>query len=266
METMLLENRQHLPFTLDAGIGKRAAIGLVVLATDHTVEHEWRQMLHLDGVAFYESRIYNDATVTPETLKEMERGIAASAKLILPGEHLDALAYGCTSGTMVIGEERVFEQLREARPGIACTTPVTGALAGMAALGVRRIALLTPYIDRINQMMRAWFEARGLAVPVMGSFNHDNDNEVARIDAASIEAAALELGRHPAVDGVFVSCTSLRVAELVERLEGKLGKPVSASNHAMAWHALRLAGYRDPVPGFGRLFRLDAPAKLHSAA
>ena len=94
----LLVNRQKLPFTLDRGIAHRAAIGLVVLATDQTIEHEWRQMLCLDGVAFYESRIYNSPTITPETLAEMASGIAAAAALIKPGIPLDALAYGCTSG------------------------------------------------------------------------------------------------------------------------------------------------------------------------
>jgi maleate isomerase len=77
---------------------------------------------------------------------------------------------------------------------------------------------------------------------------------VARITTASIEAAILDLGRHDAVDAVFVSCTSLRAAEIVARTEAKLGKPVTSSNHAMAWHALRLAGYRDRLSGFGRLF------------
>ncbi|HZS82550.1 MAG TPA: aspartate/glutamate racemase family protein [Stellaceae bacterium] len=252
----LLVNRQNIPFALDEGIAHRAAIGLVVLATDHTIEHEWRQMLRLDGVAFYESRIMNSATITPETLAEMERELTRSAAVIRPGEHLDVMAYGCTSGTMVIGEDKVFARLREARPGIACTSPITGALAGLKALGARRIALLTPYVDRINRMMRDYIEARGIAVPVMGSFNHDNDNEVARIAAPSLEAAILELGAEPSVDAVFVSCTSLRVAALIEHLEARLGKPVTSSNHAMAWHALRLAGYRDPVPGFGRLMRL----------
>jgi maleate isomerase len=126
----------------------------------------------------------------------------------------------------------------------------------MAALGCRRIALLTPYMDRINRMMRDWLVSRGLSVPVMGSFNHENDNEVARITSESIEAAILELGRHDAVDAVFVSCTSLRVAEIVDRVEVKLGKPVTSSNHAMAWHTLRLAGYRDRIPGFGRLLQV----------
>jgi maleate isomerase len=252
----LVVNRQHIPFELDGGIAPRAALGLVVLATDHTVEHEWRQMLGgLDGVGFYEARLHNAPEITPEKLREMEKDIARTAALILPAERLDVLAFGCTSGTIVIGEEQVFARLGEARPGIHCTTPITAALAGMKALGCPRVALLTPYIDRINRMMRDWLEARGLRVPVMGSFNHENDNEVARIDAASIEKAILDLGRHEAVDAVFVSCTSLRVAALVERTEAALGKPVTSSNHAMAWHALRLAGYHDPVPGFGRLFK-----------
>jgi maleate isomerase len=251
-----LVNRQRIPFKLDEGIAPRAALGLVVLATDHTMEHEWRQMLGgLEGVAFYEARLYNAPEVTPETLRDMEKDIAPTAALILPGERLDVLAFGCTSGTVAIGEGQVFARLREARPGIPCTTPITAARAAIKALGARRIALLTPYVDRINRMMRDWLQEREVEVPVMGSFNHENDNEVARISMASIEEAILDLGRHDAVDAVFISCTSMRVAEIVERTEAKLGKPVTSSNHAMAWHALRLAGFRDPVAGFGRLLR-----------
>ncbi len=251
----LAVNLEHLPFALDQGIARRAAIGLIVLATDHTIEHEWRQMLRLDGVAFYESRILNDAAINPETLARMESRLAEATGLIRPGERIDAVAFGCTSATVVLGEETVFRRIREARPGVACTTPITAALAGFQALGCRRVALLTPYVERVNRMMRDYLQARGLQVPAMGSFNHEDDNEVARIDAASVAAAVRTLGGHPAVDGVFVSCTSLRVAALVEGLEAELGKPVTSSNHAMAWHALRLAGCADPVPGFGRLLR-----------
>ena len=249
-------NKQNMPFELDAGVAHRAAIGLVVLATDNTIEHEFRQMLRIDGVAFYESRIYNSSDITTETLAEMESGITAAAGLIMPGAQLDVMAYACTSGAMVIGEETVFARLREARPGIACTTPITAAMAGLAKLGAARIALLTPYVDEINQSMRRFIEARGIAVPVMGSYNHGNDLEVARISAKSVRDAALELGREPTVDAVFVACTSIRLAAGVEALEAELGKPVTSSNHALAWHCLRLAGYHEPVPGFGRLFRV----------
>jgi maleate isomerase len=252
----LLVNRQHIPFALDRGISWRAALGLIVLATDHTIEHEWRAMLGgLDGVAFYESRLMNSATISPETLLQMEGELAGAAGLIRPGERIDVMAFACTSGALVIGDANVAARIREARPGLAVTTPMAAAIAAFAALGARRVALLTPYVDRINQMMRRHLEEQGIGVPVMGSFNHDNDNEVARIDAASLAAAMRDLGAHPAVDAVFVSCTSLRIAALVEDLEREIGKPVTSSNHALAWHSLRLAGYREAVAGYGRLMR-----------
>ncbi|MGH6933851.1 MAG: maleate cis-trans isomerase family protein [Dongiaceae bacterium] len=247
--------KTHLPFKVDGGIAHRARIGLIVLATDHTIEHEFRQIMKIDGVALYESRIHNSAQINAETLAEMERGMAAAAGLILPGTELDVVAYGCTSGTVIIGEEQVFARIREARPGVACTTPITAGIAGLKQLGVGRIALLTPYVDQVNQWFRRFVEDRGIAVPVMGSFNHEDDNEVARITQDSIKNAVRDLAREPGVEGVFVSCTSLRVASIVEELERELGKPVTSSNHALAWHCLRLAKVNDAVPGFGRLFR-----------
>jgi maleate isomerase len=90
----------------------------------------------------------------------------------------------------------------------------------------------------------------------MGSFNNPDDLVAASITPETLLEAAIELGRSPSVDGVFLSCSSVRAAGIVERLERAIGKPATASNHAMAWHALRLAGYRDPVPGWGRLLTL----------
>jgi maleate isomerase len=251
-----LVNRKHMKFALDDGLGPRARIGLIVLATDNTMEHEWRQILTgVPGVAFYESRLHNSPDITPETLAEMEKDIEGATRLILPNGRMDVVAFGCTSGTIVIGEDTVFRKIRSARPGVACTTPITAGIAGMKKLGARRIALLTPYVDSINQMMRGFIEERGVEVPVVGSFNNADDAEVARMAPACVRDAAIELGRHAAVDGVFVSCTSLRVAEIVEEVEAAIGKPASSSNHAMAWHALRLAGVNDRLNGWGRLFR-----------
>jgi maleate isomerase len=225
-----------------------------VLATDQTIEHELRCLLDAPGIGLYGSRVLNDARITPATLKAMEARLVAATELILPGLPLDVVAFGCTSASMVIGEEQVFARIREVRPGIACTTPITAALAAFAALGVRRLALLTPYRQDVNRFMQEYIEARGFAVPVMGSFNEEDDRKAARIDAASIERAVLELGRAPGVDAVFVSCTSLRLAGAVAGIEAELGKPVTSSNHALAWHCLRLAGIADRRAGFGRLY------------
>ncbi|MBD1552679.1 aspartate/glutamate racemase family protein [Pseudomonas typographi] len=244
----------HFGFSMDAGLAARARIGLVVLATDHTLEYEWRHLLTQPGVAFYESRLYNAAEIAPATLAAMEQDIRPAVELILPGIDLQVVAFGCTSGTLVIGEGNVFARIREARPGVACTTPLTGAMAALKALGARRIALLTPYVASINQLFAEHIEGAGIQVTRIGSFNHADDNEVARIDHGSLRRAALALGNHAEVDAVFVSCTSLRMASLIPTLERELGKPVISSNYAMAWHALRLAGVHDAQPQLGSLF------------
>ena len=105
-----------------------------MLATDHTIEHEWRAMLTgIEGVAFYESRLWNSASITPETLAEMERDIAYATKLIRPGERIDVMAFACTSGAMVIGDEDRGQSTR-GTAGHACTTR-SRPHRGMKALG-----------------------------------------------------------------------------------------------------------------------------------
>lgn len=241
-------------FDLDNGIPSRAAIGLIVLATDHTIEYEWRMVMNVAGVGLYQNRILNSPDIRPETLRQMDELIAPGVQLIRPGERIDVVAFGCTSASMVLGEEQVFKRIHAARPQAACTTPITAARVGLQALNATRIALLTPYVKEINQAMASYLEERGVSVVRIGSFEHSDDNEVARIDAHSLRHAILELGKHDDVDAVFVSCTSLRLVDHVASIEEELGKPVTSSNHAMAWHALRLGKVNDKLPQFGKLF------------
>ncbi|HUF44275.1 MAG TPA: aspartate/glutamate racemase family protein [Aestuariivirgaceae bacterium] len=253
-EMILIE---HLGFETDGGIASRGRIGLIVLATDYTIEHEWRAVFDaVPGVALYQSRIFNDSTITPETLRAMEPRITAAADLILPGSELDVVAYGCTSASMAIGEDKVFDKIRAVRPNARCTTPITGAFAAFRALGARRIGVLTPYRADVNVIVADYIRGRGFEVPVFGSFNEENDGIVARISPASIKAGIEAIAARAEIDAVFVSCTSVRLAQAAAAIEAEIGLPVTSSNHAMAWHALRLAEVEDSLPRFGRLFTL----------
>jgi maleate isomerase len=239
-----------LPCTLDDGIAARAAIGLLVLATDQTMEHEFRHLIRLPGVAVYGARLFNDADITPETLRAMRDLITPATELILPDIRLDVVAFGCTSASMALGEDEVFRQIRRARPDVACTTPVTAAFAAFRALGARRIGVLTPYAPEVNAVVRDYLDAHGAEVA--------DDREAARISVASIAAGIGALARGARLDAVFVSCTSLRLAEHAAAIEADVGIPVTSSDHALAWHCLRLAGVNDTIPGAGRLFACDA--------
>ena len=246
-----------MPCVLDEGIATRARIGLVVLASDHTVEHEFRQIVTMPGVAVYQTRIPNSPDITTESLRAMETDIANQAAVILPGVELDVLAYGCTSASIVLGEERVFELIKKGRPEAQPTTPVTAAFAAFRALQTHRIGVVTPYSEDINRTVRQYFIDNGLQVPVFGSFNQTDDNRAARISIDCIRDAIMSVGSHTEVQTIFLSCTSLRLTEEVDKIESELGKPVTSSNHALIWHALRLAGVSERIDGYGSLYQLS---------
>lgn len=240
---------------VDEGAGARARIGLLVLSTDQTIETEFRSLTAVEGVSVYHSRLAMDQAVTPETLAKMEMEIPGAARLLPRGLGLRSIGYGCTSGSTMIGEARVAELLNESHPGVPSTNPMTAAAAAMRALGVKRFGLVTPYTPDVTDAMRGRFVEHGFDVPLVGSFYEADDDVVGKIDADSILDAALTIGSSDDVDGVFVSCTSLRAASIIETAEKRLGKPVTASNHALAWHLLRLAGIEDILSGRGSLFR-----------
>lgn len=243
-----------LDCTLDAGLAHRAAIGLLVLATDQTMEHEFRHLVRIPGVGLHVARLHNDAEITPASLRALGPRIAPATALVLPGLALDVVAFGCTSASMTLGEDAVFAEIRKERPGIRCTTPVTAAFAAFAALGARRIGVLTPYSAAVNATVRVYLEEHGVHVAAFATFDKQDDREAARIDPRSIAAGVRALARATTLDAVFVSCTSLRLAEIAAEVEAEAGLPVTSSDHALAWHCLRLAGVNDAVPGAGRLF------------
>ena len=168
--------------------------------------------------------------------------LPAAAALLPQEADFDAVAYGCTSGTTLIGVDRVRALVQGAVKTRHVAQPLSATLAAFAALEVASIGLVSPYIDTVSGPMRQTFEAAGYAVPAMVSFGEEVEANVARIDPASIHAAALEVGSNPEVQVVFLSCTNLRTLDIIADLEQRLGKPVVSSNQALAWHMARLSG------------------------
>ena len=245
-----------MPCTLDNGPAYNAAIGLVALASDLTSEPELRIFLPQEGVGLYVNRIPMPKVVNVESLAQMEHTMTEVAAGILPDDHLDVIIYGCTSGTMTIGADVVEAKIREARPNVAVTDPITAGLKGLRAMGCQRIALLTPYIAEVNAVVERYIEGQGFDLVVKGSFDQPGDPEICRVPPQAIYDAGLALGKMADVDGMFISCTGLRTSSILEPLEEALGIPVVASNQALAWDALRLAGCMEPIEGFGRLLTL----------
>ncbi len=241
-------------FTLDKGPG-RYRIGLIALASDYVSERDFMNMRPSDEVAVYVSRVLNTNPCTVENLRRMAPKLTDAVSLILPDGRLDAVAYSCTSGTVAIGYEAIAASFHAVRPGIPVATPITAGLAALAGFGARKVAVLTPYVDDVNGPIVRYIEEHGPEVVALTSFLFADDNDMAGIAPEVIYEAAIEADR-PEADALFISCTAIRAAEVIERIEQTLGKPVVSANQALCWQALRAAGYREPVPGYGRLLQM----------
>ena len=246
---------QELPVVLGDGPGPRARIGFIALANGHVSELEVAEMAPRDEVVVYVSRVADKNAASLHDLKNIEHDLSRAASMILPEGRIDVVVYGCTSGSMVVGEDVVRQRIQAVRPGVPVTTPITGALAAFAALGAEKIVLLTPYVHQVTAAMRDYVEGRGIEVLHTASFNVGTSEDIARIEPAAIRDAAIALDR-PDADALFVCCTAFRACRVIDDIEAAIGKPVVTSNQALAWHALRLAGFADPVDGFGRLMRI----------
>ncbi len=251
---------KQLEFSTDQGAGSRARIGLLVLESDQTLEAEFRALTDVAGVSVYHARLANNITVTPDTLAQMEEELPVAAGLLPTYLGLKSIGYGCTSGSTIIGEDRVAQIINRIHPNVPTTNPLTAAKAALTALGVKRLGLVTPYSPDVTKAIQAKFDEAGIHVAVIGSFYEDNDTVVGKIDPASILRSTVAIGQDRDVDGVFISCTSLQAAGIIPEAETILEKPVTASNHALAWHLMRLAGIPDAIENAGGLFRLNMPS------
>jgi len=219
----------------------RHRVGLITLATDHTSEVDYARILVPHGVGVYGTRIPYANPVTPDTLRAMAPELAAAAALILPDEGLDAVIYGCTSASVCIGEAAVAAAIRHGKPGVAVVTPISATLAGLHALGARRISVLTPYSVETSRPMADLFDAEGFSIDRFTCLNMDDDREMARIAPESIiELAAASVAKGS--DALFISCTAVRAAGVIAQIEASVGIPVLSSNYACAWQVLRLLG------------------------
>ncbi len=229
-------------------------VGLVVLQADETLEQDLRRLI-APGLEYLVTRVPSGEEVTPDTLAAMEAHLTAATALLPRGARFAALAYACTSGAAQIGPARVAELLQRAAEAPAVTDPVTALIAACRHLGLRRLALLSPYTAVVSDRLRHVLDGAGIATPVFGSFEVAEEARVVRIDAPSIIAAAETLAARGGIDGLFLSCTNLRALPVIDLLEARLGLPVLSSNSVLAWHLSRLAGHA-PAPGApGRLLR-----------
>ncbi len=164
------------------------------------------------------------------------------------------IAHTATSYTLGRAAEAELLARLEQASGRRVVTAFGSVAAALRRLGVKRVALGAPYSAETTLAGKAHLEAHGFAV-----VRFDNLKGVTNIyDETAERAYALARSVDtPEAEAVFLSGTGMPTLPVLELLEQDLGKPVISSNLTMMWHALRTAGVRAPIRGYGRLMMLE---------
>ena len=240
--------------------GSRGRIGLITLASDSTVFHEYARAMP-DGVAVYAAPIVLPrGEVTAAALAEMlaDNRLERAAELLVWAD-VDVIVFACTTGSLVhgVGWDRELIGRIERSSGRTATTTATAVLDALRAVGATSLAVATPYIDELNAIERQFLEASGFQVISIAGLSCTTDPEIGRLEPSDAISLVERVDR-PDTDAIFISCTSFHCLSAVETIERLHAKPVVTSNLAGAWAAMRQIGIEDSLPGYGQLLQLPA--------
>ena len=249
------KNTLRIPGTLDDNeFGWRARLGLITPSRGWTPEHEWPRLLP-KGVSYMVTRIPLKAT-TPEELERMGKHTFDAAGLLASAD-IDVLCYGCTVETILQGfaYDRALETRLTEETGKPARTMTGAVMQALESFKTKKLALVTPYIDEINQLELKFMKSIGLDVVYFKGLGIANTVDIARIaPSAVLDLGEEALTKAKDADALFISCGNLRTIDAIPVLEEAFGRPVISSNQALVWSGLRLAGINDQIAGYGRLF------------
>lgn len=124
--------------------------------------------------------------------------------------------------------------------------------AAFACLGMKKIAVVTPYQPVGDSNVVRFFEESGYEVKRIKGLKCESPVKIAHVSEARLRDALHELDGDD-IDGIVQVGTNLAMARLAGQAEVWLSKPVVAINTAIYWHALRQSGIEDKISGFGAL-------------
>lgn len=234
--------------------GDKGRIGLIRPGITPSPEMDFHRHLP-DGMALATAALpYGQVTL--EGLSKMSSQVTEYARMYR-GFPFHILVFACTTGSMVGGpgfDKTLVRQMEEAS-GIPAVTTSTALLEAFSLLGLRKLAIITPYSDALNKLETEFLVAAGCDTAAIRGLGIEDTSVLPFVRPEELFRLALEQDASPDTDALFISCTGICAMDLIEPLEKIKGIPVLTSNQATIWCALRHMGYQEPLPGLGTLGR-----------
>ena len=237
-------------------------LGMLTPSSNTVVEPVTTAMVRdLPGVSVHISRFkVTEISLAKAALDQFDLAPFLDAAELLADARVGVIAWNGTSSAWIgfAADQRLCRAI-DVRFRVPATASMLAINQVLAAAGVERIALVTPYINQVQERIVANYADAGFRCVAERHTGVSVNYDFAEVAAAEI-AAMVRAVASARPEAIVVACTNLRAAPLVDALERELDIPIYDSLATVVWQSLRLAGVDPrPIQGFGRLFD-TAPA------
>jgi maleate cis-trans isomerase len=169
----------------------------------------------------------------------------------------DAALWACTSGSFIVGRAGAEAQAKAIEAIVKCPASSTSLafVAALARLGIGRVGVVGSYLEETSRAFVSFLGEFGIEAVGFDWHGAPGGRDAFATPTESFVATARTIDG-PGVEAILIPDTAVAGLPAVRAIEAELGKPALAANQVTIWQGLGLAGWRKPVPGFGRLLTM----------
>src|SRR5262245_4795307 len=213
-------------------------VGLMVPANNTTMERELPAWLPAGSTCTTARIPRGKGLLTSATLPEYRANAIALARTFADPA-IDVVAYGCTAAGFLsgpAGDAKLQAELGSVT-GKPVVTVARSMVQALQEAGAREIALVTPYLDAVNDQLKAFLADGGIRVRRFASFYAQDVDELGRIEAPAVARLARET-MDENCDALFIACAQLPTRAILGDLEREFGRPALSSIQVTAAKAV----------------------------
>jgi len=236
---------------------ERTLIGMLTPSSNTVLEPVTSQILSAipDATAHFGRFRVTQIALSDRALAQFATDEILAAARLLADARCQVIAWnGTSAGWLGFDTDETLCRAIEAATGARSCTSVLALNEILAITGARRIGLISPYTQDVQDRIIANYAAIGVTVVAETHWGITDNYSFSEVDEPTI-AAGIRAVAAAKPDAIAVFCTNLRSAPLVAGLEAELGIPIYDTIATAVWKALKLRG-EDParITGWGRVF------------
>jgi len=243
--------------------GSRARLGLILPSVNRATEADLYRCLPAGVTAHFTRMQFRESS--REYYERMVNDVPEGAEMLSHAQ-VHALMFACTTGSLYGGlgyDQRIISTMQQ-HCTAPCSTTSTAVVEALRELGARRISIVTPYPDWLDELERQFIQDSGFEVTNIQGMGLMDCGDVLPEDVYRFAKRYADRS----ADVLFISCMGLRTLDVLPYLEKDLGMTVVSSNQLTLWKLLRMAEIptEDLAADFGsfmrrRVVRLSASSR-----